>query len=150
MSKEVVIHATEKIVVRKKTYLCKRCSICHLVKSVHWLCSWALDRFLWLSPSGRSEKDRTVNLCARVKNMKVCALQWTNFTKKKKNIIREEIINLTQTQTSTLPVTSQLLQPLGLLFLSETLIVGSCALSYINFWKNQLESTILNKNINLM
>lgn len=53
-SKERVIHATENSAVRRKTYLCKHCSICHLVRSVHRRCSWALDKFLWLSPSGRS------------------------------------------------------------------------------------------------
>lgn len=49
-----VIHTTEKSVVRGKTYLGKHCSICHLVISAHWRCSWAPDKFLWFSPSSRS------------------------------------------------------------------------------------------------
>lgn len=43
-----------KSAARNKTYLCKHCNICRLVRSVHWRYSWVPDSFLWLSPSGRS------------------------------------------------------------------------------------------------
>ena len=97
-SKERTIHTTEMSAVGWKTYLCKHCSTCHLVISVHWRCSWAPDKFLWLSPSDRSGRDRKeakhCNFIAGVTCVKVYILINTIFTRKATHNFRQTWYNL--------------------------------------------------------
>lgn len=50
------LHLNPVIPEYTETYLCKRCSIVHQVKSVRQGCSWAPRTFLWSSTSGHSAR----------------------------------------------------------------------------------------------